>query len=134
MSQQQFSPIFEPEPIPPVLIFRLPDGTAVKSSQDAADGPIHIELGGEALCSFILQPRTLGISLHGVVNPDRAEHAPILGLILAQNRTTVSHDDLWGALYGLWLRNTEEDVVPFELSDVIEEAGDLRNYLSQLSD
>jgi len=57
MSQQQFGPTFEPEPVPPVLDFRLPDDTPVRSSQDAPDGPINIELGGEALCSFIPQPR-----------------------------------------------------------------------------
>jgi hypothetical protein len=134
MSQQQFGPIFEPEPVPPVLNFRLPDDTTVKSSQDTADGPIHIERGREALCSFIPQTRSLSISLHGVVNPDRAKSALILGLVLAQNRTTISQDDLWCALYGLWLRNAEEDVVPFGLPDNIEKAVDLRNYLSQSSD
>ena len=71
MSQQQFGLIFEPEPIPPVLNFRLPDETSVKSSREEAGGPIHIELGGEPLCSFIPQPRALRISLHGVVKPDR---------------------------------------------------------------
>lgn len=134
MSQRQFGPVFEPEPIPPVLTFRLPDDTQAKSSQDTADGPISIELDGEALCSFVPQPRALRISPHGVVNAERAESAPVLGLVLAQNRTTVSNDDLWGALYGLWLRKAEDDVMPFELSDDIEKAADLRNYLSQLSD
>ena len=134
MSQQQFGPAFEPEPIPPFLTFRLPDDTPVKSSQDAADGPIHIELGGESLCSFVPQSRALRISPHGVVNPERAESAPILGLILAKNRTTISRDDLWGALYGLWLRKAEDDVMPFELSNGIEKAADLRSYLGQLSD
>ena len=134
MSQQQFGPTFEPEPIPPVLTFRLPDDTPVTSSQDAADGPISIELGGEALCSFVPQSRALRISPHGIVNAERAETAPILGLVLAQNRTTISNDDLWGALYGLWFRNAEDDVVPFELSDDIEKTADLRSYLSQLSD
>lgn len=98
------------------------------------DGPIYIELGGENLCSFVPQTRNLRISLHGVVNPDRAEFAPILSFVLAPNRTTISNDDLWGALYGLWLRKAEDDVTPFELSDDIEKAVELRNYLSQLSD
>jgi hypothetical protein len=134
MSQQQFGPTFEPEPIPPFLAFRLPDDTPVKSSQDAADGPIHIELNGEALCSFIPQSRTLRISLHGVVNSDRAESAPILRLVLAKDRTTISPGDLWGALYGFWLRKAEDDVVPFELPDDIEKAAGSRDYLSELSD
>jgi len=134
MSQQQLGFTFEPEPIPPVLTFRLPDDTAVKSSQDAADGPIHIELGGGSLCSFVPQSRTLRISPHGIVNSERAESAPIFGLALAQDRTTVSHDNLWAALYGLWLRKAEDDVLPFEVPDDIEKAADLRGYLSQLSD
>jgi len=134
MSQQQFGPTFEPEPIPPVLTFRLPDDTPAKSSQNATDGPIDIELGGEALCSFVPQSRTLRISPHGIVNSERAETAPILGFILAQDRTTISHDDLWAALYGLWLRKAEDDVMPFELSDDIGKAADLRGYLSELSD
>ena len=134
MSQQQFGPVFEPEPVPPVLTFRLPDDTPVKSSQETLDGPIDIELGGEALCSFVPQPRTLRTSLHGVVNPDRGESAPILGLVLAQGRATISNDDLWGALYGLWLRKGEDDVTPFELSGDIEKAAELRDYLSRLSD
>ena len=134
MSQQQFGPTSEPEPIPTVLVFRLPDGTPVKSSQAAADGPIDIELGGEALCSFIPQSGTLRISPHGIVNPERAESAPISKLILAHNRTTISKDDLWGALYGLLLRKAEDDVTPFGLSDDIGDAPDLRDYLSELSD
>ena len=134
MSQPQFGPTFEPEPIPPVLTFRLPDDTPAKSSQDAADGPINIELAGKPLCSFVPQTRTLQISPHGVVNEDRAESAPVLRLVLAQNQTTISHDDLWGALYGLWLRKAEDDVAPFELSDDIEKAVELRSYLGPLSD
>ena len=134
MSQQQFGPTFEPEPIPPVLTFRLPDDTPVKSSQNTIDGPIDIELDGESLCSFVPQSRTLRISPHGIVNSERAESAPILGFILAQDRATISHDDLWAALYGLWLRKAEDDVMPFELVDDIEKAADLRGYLSELSD
>ena len=134
MSQQQFGPTFEPEPVPPVLDFRLPDDTPVRSSQDAPDGPINIELGGEALCSFIPQPRALRISPHGVVNPERAESAPILKFALAHNRITISNDDLWGALYGLWLRKAEDDVMPFELSADIGNAVELRDYLGKLSD
>jgi len=133
MSQQQFGSTFEPEPISPVLTFRLPDDTPAKSSQDAADSPIHIELGVESLCSFVPQSRVLRISPHGIVNSERAESAPVLGLILAKNQTTISHDDLWGALYGLWLRKAEDDVMPFELSNDIEKAVDLRSYLGQLS-
>lgn len=134
MSQQGFGPTFEPEPIPAVLIFRLPDDTSVKSSQDAADGPIDIESEGEALCSFVPQPRALRVSPHGIVNPERAESAPILKLILARDRTTTSNDDLWGALYGLWLRKADDDVMPFELSDDIENAVELKGYLGKLSD
>ena len=59
MSQQQFGPAFEPEPIPPVLAFRPSDGTKVESSQATADGPIDVGLGGGALCSFVPQSRTL---------------------------------------------------------------------------
>ena len=131
MSQQQFGPTFEPEPIPPALTFRLPDEIPVKSSQNASDGPIHIELGGQPLCSFVPQSRTLRISPHGIVNSDRAESAPILDLTLAQDRVVISHDDLWGALYGLWLRKAQDDVVPFELSDGIENAADSRSYLGE---
>ena len=134
MSQQQFGPTFEPEPVPSVLTFRLPDDTLVMSSQGAPDGPIDIELGGEALCSFVPQPRALRISPHGVVNPERAESAPILKLALAQNRTTIPNDDLWGALYGLWLRKAEDDVMPFELSADIGNTAELRGYLGKLSD
>jgi len=134
MSQQQLVPTFEPEPIPPILTFRLPDDTSVKSSQDAADGPIYIELGGEALCSFVPQPRALRTSPHGIVNSERTEFAPVLEFILAQHRTAISMDDLWGALYGLWLRKAEDDVMPFGLSDDIENAVELRSYLSQSSD
>jgi len=135
MSQQQFGPTFDPEPIPPVLAFRLPDGTPVESSQaSTADGPIEIELGGESLCSFVPQSRTLRVSPHGIVNSERAESAPVSKLILAHNRVTISRDDLWGALYGLWLRKAEDDVTPFELSDNIEDAAELRGYLSTLSD
>ena len=134
MSQPQFGPAFEPEPIPPVLNFRLPDDTPVKSSQDGADGRIDIELGGEDLCSLVPQPRALRISPHGIANPERVESAPILNLVLANNRTTISNDDLWGALYGLWLRKAEEDVMPFDLPDDIGNAAELRVYLSKLSD
>lgn len=129
MSEPQLGHVLEL--IPPVLNFRLPDDTPVKSSKDTPDGPIRIELGGKALCSFIPQSRTLQTSLHGVVNSDRAESSPILRLVLAHHRSTISNDDLWGALYGLWLRKAEDDVVPFELSDDIEKAADLRNYLGQ---
>jgi len=134
MSQQQFGPTFEPEPIPPILAFRLPDGTPVVSSQAAADGPIDIELGGEALCSFVPQSRALRVSPHGIVNPERVESAPVSKLILAHNRVTISGDDLWGAIYGLWLRKAEDDVTPFELSDDIGDVAELRGYLSTLSD
>jgi hypothetical protein len=134
MSQQQFGPTFEPEPVPPVLTFRLPDDTPVKSSQDTADGPIDIALDGEALCSFVPQSRALRISPHGIVDAERAESAPILKFTLAQNQTTISSDGLWAALYGLWLRKGEEDVAPFELSDDVEGAAELRGYLGKLSD
>ena len=134
MSQQQFGLTFEPEPIPPVLTFHLPDETPAKSSQDLSHDPIHIELGGQSLCSFVPQSRTLRTSPHGIVNSDRAESAPILGLILTRDRVAISHDDLWGALYGLWLRKAQDDVVPFELSDGIENAADSRSYLGELSD
>ena len=134
MSQQQFCHTFEPEPIPPVLAFRLPDGTPVKSSQAVADAPIDIELDGEALCSFVPQSRALRVSPHGIVNPERAESAPILKMILIHNQVTISRDDLWGALYGLWLRKAEDDVTPIELSDDIGGAAELRGYLSTLSD
>ena len=134
MSQQLFGPTFEPEPIPPVLHFRLPDETPVKSSQDAPDGPIDIELNGEALCSFIPQSRTLRISPHGIVNPERAESAPTLRLQLAHDRTTISNDDLWVAIYGLWLRKAEDDVMPFELPVDIGNAAELGVYLGKLSD
>ena len=134
MSQPQFGPTFEPEPIPPVLTFCLPDDIPIKASQDATDGPINIELGGEPLCSFVPQSRVLRVSPHGIINQDRAESAPVLRLILVQNRTIISHDDLWGALYGLWLRKAEDDVMPFELPDDIEKAAELRSYLGPLSD
>ena len=134
MSQPQFGPTFEPEPIPPALTFRLPDDTPINSSQDAADGPINIELDGNPLCSFVPQSCTLQISPHGIVNQDRAESAPVLRLVLAQNRAIFSYDDLWGALYGLWLRKAEDDVAPFELLDDIEKAVELRSYLGSLSD
>ena len=134
MSPPQFCPTFEPEPIPPVLTFRLPDDTPAKSSQDAADSPINIELDGKLLCSFIPQSRALRVSPHGIVNEDRAESAPVLRLVLVQNRTTISNDDLWGALYGLWFRKAEDDLVPFELSGDIGNAIELRSYLGPLSD
>ena len=135
MSQPPFGPTFEPEPIPSVLAFRLPDDTQVRSSQVTADGSISIELGEEPLCSFLPQLRALQISPHGIVTSQhRTEFAPILRLILAQNRTTISHDDLWSALYGLWLRKAENDVMPFEFSDDIENAAELKNYLGSLSD
>jgi hypothetical protein len=133
MAQQQFGPTFEPEPVPTVLTFRLPDDTPVKSSQDTADGPIDIELGGEALCSFVPQSRALRISPHGIVDAERAESALILKFTLAQKQATISSDGLWAALYGLWLRKGEEDVAPFELSDDIEGAAELRGYLGKLS-
>lgn len=134
MSEQQFGPTFEPEPIPSVLSFRLPDDTPAKSSQDVADGPIDIELGGEPLCSFVPQSRALRISPHGIVNPERVESAPVLKFTPVQDRDIVSKDDLWGALYGLWLRKAEDDVVPFELSDDVGNASELRDYLGRLSD
>ena len=52
----------------------------------------------------------------------------------AQNRVIISNDDLWGALYGLWLRKAEDDVVPSEISGDVETAVELRNYLGLLSD
>ena len=134
MSQQQFGPTFEPEPVSPVLTFRLPDDTTVKSSQGTADGPIDIELDGEALCSFVPQSRALRISPHGIVNAERAESAPILKFTPAQNQTIISSDGLWVALYGLWLRKGEEDVAPFGLSDDVGGAAELRGYLGKLSD
>ena len=73
MSPPQFCPTFEPEPIPPVLAFRLPDDTPVESSQDAPEGPINIELGGKPLCSFVPKSNTLQVSPHGIVNEVRAE-------------------------------------------------------------
>lgn len=131
---QQFGPTFEPEPIPPVLIFRLPDDTPAKSSQDAEDGPIDIELSGEALCSFVPQSRTLRISPHGIVNPERVESASLLKFVPTDNRATISNDDIWVALYGLWLRKADDDVIPFGLPDDIKNAAELRGYLSRLSD
>ena len=34
----------------------------------------------------------------------------------------------------MWLRKAQDDVVPFELSDGIENAADSRSYLGELSD
>jgi hypothetical protein len=84
--------------------------------------------------SFVPQSRALRISPHGIVDAERAESAPILKFTLAQNQTTISSDGLWAALYGLWLRKGEEDVAPFELSDDVEGAAELRDYLGKLSD
>lgn len=131
MSQQQFGPVFEPEPIPQKLSFRLPDGTPVTSEEASPGAAIAIELDGTPLGAFAPQERTLRVSPFGIVNDDRAQSAPVLRFVPAEGRTSISNGDLWASLYGLWLRKPDDDVVPFELTESVENAVNLRNYLSK---
>lgn len=130
MSQNQFGPTFEPEPIPDSLAFRLPNGKPTVASEAAPGSEITVDLDGKPLCAFAPQGRNVRISPYGIVNDDRAQSAPVLRLILAEGRTSLSDDDIWAALYGLWLRKPEDDVLPFELAGV-DNAASIWNYLSE---
>jgi hypothetical protein len=130
MSQNQFGPTFEPEAIPESLSFRLPNGTPVVTAEAAPGSKITIDFDGKPLCAFALQDRSIRVSPYGIVNHDRAQSVPVLRLILAEGRTSLSNHDIWVALYGLWLRNPEEDVLPFELTGV-DDAARIYNYLSE---
>lgn len=128
---QPFGPVFEPEPIPESLSFRLPDDTQVISEEASPGAPINIQVGGTPLCTFAPQQRSLRISPYGIVNDNRAQSALVLRFVPAEGRNSISNGDLWTALYGLWLRKPDDDVVPFELIDSTENAANLRKYLSK---
>ncbi|KAI4528363.1 hypothetical protein K525DRAFT_184277 [Schizophyllum commune Loenen D] len=123
---------FRPETFvaPPEQDFLLPDNTPVHVVAD--DNSIAISLAGAATPTIVFekQERTLRTSPHGIVNDDRAEHAPVL-LVKAPARATVARDDLWAALYALCIRRYEDDVIPAALDDSLENVDELLFYLTQ---
>jgi hypothetical protein len=141
MTSTDFGLIFEPMPVPEELHFRLPDETPVlsklvdgpTSSQDTATKvprtlPIAILVSGKPLLTFKQTERRLRVSPYGVVNDDRAVTDAVLSVQVDSASGTISTREFWAAIYGLWLRRTQDDVLPIELSGL----GDIYDYLGML--
>lgn len=119
------------EPIPSEQTFTLADGVSAHVIQ-SENGSIAVSLSGTPLVSFERQDRTVRTSLFGVVNDERAVHAPVLLLkSTAGQSATISIDDVWAAIYALWIRYQNEEVLPLSLhSDSIANADEIRRYLT----
>jgi hypothetical protein len=131
MSENQTSELGpQQDPIPERLSFRLPDDTPIISSEYPDTPGVHIELGNRHICTLAPLDRTLSVSPHGIVNKDRVQSSPVLRLRLAEGVTSITNDDLWAVIYGLWTRRPHDDLIPLEVADEgIENATDLRSYL-----
>ncbi|QRW00158.1 GNAT family acetyltransferase [Ceratobasidium sp. AG-Ba] len=118
----------EEAPIPAEQSFTLADGTSVHVAQ-SDDGSVAVTLSSTHLASLERQERTIRTSLYGVVNDDREIQAPILLLKLPQP-ANISIDDLWAAIYALWIRYQGEEVLPLALDSVsITNVDEVRRYL-----
>ncbi|KIY43684.1 hypothetical protein FISHEDRAFT_53213 [Fistulina hepatica ATCC 64428] len=134
MSTSTYAPVgfraehFDP---PREQVFVLPDTTPVLSIQDGDQLIVRIpSTAPSPFVLFIKQERTLRISPHGIVNDDRAQHDNVL-LVSAPNASApISTADFWAALYALFIRHYEDDVVPIALDSTIPEVDDLQKYLT----
>ncbi|KAG9103235.1 hypothetical protein FRC06_011657, partial [Ceratobasidium sp. 370] len=119
------------EPIPPEQVFTLADGASVRVAQ-SDDGSVAVSLSGTPLVAFERQERTIRTSLFGVVNDDREVQAPVLLLKPAADKpASIATDDFWVAVYALWIRYQNEEVLPLALdSDSVANVNDIRRYLT----
>ncbi|KAF5368095.1 hypothetical protein D9758_004465 [Tetrapyrgos nigripes] len=113
--------------------FTLPDKSTVRSTE--SDGSIHVFLSGSEtpVLRFTPHPsRILRTSPHGIVNNNRAVTSPAVTLeSAASSPTEVSTDDIWSALYTLWIRRTENEVLPIILSSAsFTNASTILTYLT----
>nr|Q52UT1.1 RecName: Full=Acyltransferase ato1; AltName: Full=Ferrichrome A biosynthesis cluster protein ato1 [Omphalotus olearius]AAX49354.1 putative acyltransferase [Omphalotus olearius] len=111
---------------PPEHTFTLPDSTIVRSIEQ--DGTVEVFLAQSSAPIAIFSPhaRTLRVSPHGIVNDDRAVSSPAPCFTTAE--PALSTEDAWAALYALWMRRTEKDVLPLVLDSRTES---LKPYLVQ---
>lgn len=119
------------EKIPAEQTFTLADGVSVHVAQ-ADDGSVTVALAGSPLVAFERQDRKVRTSLFGVVNDDRAVHGPVLLLksIANDQPATISTDDIWAAIYALWIRYKDEEVLPAALDNgSIKNVDEVRRYL-----
>ncbi|KAG8678573.1 hypothetical protein FRC08_017661, partial [Ceratobasidium sp. 394] len=119
------------EPIPAEQTFTLADGVSLHVVQ-SDDGSVVVALSSTPLVAFARQERTIRTSLFGVVNDDREVQAPVLLLKSAADKpSSVATDDLWAAIYALWIRYQNEEVLPLALdSDSITNIDEIRRYLT----
>lgn len=69
----------------------------------------------------VADARKARVSLHGAVNDDRAEHQ-VVSLLESASKQAPSFADLWGALYGVWVRRDEHERIPIQIGDSFGEA------------
>lgn len=119
------------EQIPAEQTFTLADGVSAHVVQ-SDNGSVTVSLSGAPLVLFERQDRKIRISLFGVVNDERAIHAPVLLLKSATGQSaTISIDDVWAALYALWIRYQTEEVLPLSLdSNSVANHDEIRRYLT----
>ncbi|KZV70246.1 hypothetical protein PENSPDRAFT_631875 [Peniophora sp. CONT] len=101
--------------VPATLEFRLPDETPISAALKD-DGSIAVTLrGGEKpVATFVALERKLRVSLHGIVNEDRAEQLPVLELRPEAGELDTA--DVWASIYALWLQRAETDYLPLSLA------------------
>ncbi|CAE6503304.1 unnamed protein product [Rhizoctonia solani] len=119
------------EHIPAEQTFILADGVSTHVAQ-SDDGSVTVALSGSPLVLFERQDRKVRTSLFGVVNDDRAVHAPVLLLKSTANNlpATISIDNAWVALYALWIRYKDEEVLPLALDpESLKNVDEIRRYL-----
>ena len=98
--------------VPEEQRFTLPDSKTAVSSSKKASGAVHVSLPSEIEIIFTIRKETARVSPYGIVNDDRAVHEPILAISVSPPETTITPAQLWIAIYALWIRNYEEDVLP----------------------
>jgi N5-hydroxy-L-ornithine N5-transacylase len=115
--------------IPREQSFTLPDGkTWIKSIQND-ESTLTISVGENVKVSLHKQEKKLRTSPPGIVNDDRAEHAEIW-LLKNSAAGKLGAESLWSAIYDVWIRNYEKDVLPFTLcTETVSDASDLTTYL-----
>ncbi|KAG8748722.1 hypothetical protein FRC10_000113 [Ceratobasidium sp. 414] len=119
------------EPVPAEQTFTLADGAAVHVAQ-SDDGSVAVSLSGAPFVVFGRQERTVRTSPFGVVNDDREVQAPVLLLkSVADKPANIATDDFWAALYALWIRHQNEEVLPLALDrDSVTNIDEIRRYLT----
>jgi hypothetical protein len=92
--------------------FTLPDSKTVISSTREESGAVKVDLPGGFQLVFTPRTETARVSPYGIVNEDRAVRQPIQAVSTSSNLESLTATQLWIAIYALWIRNYEEDVIP----------------------